>query len=385
MAKRTLRSTPAVTHTALDPAFQRRVIVENVRPQVDGGRFPIKRVTGELVKVSADIFAEGHDLLAAVLLHRTAGEREWRESPMTLVNNDDWRGSFTVEALGRYEYTVEAWVDRFASWRHELSRKFDAGQDVSSELLEGAAIVRAGAAAARSGDDDWLIAQASLLENTAVAQGARVAAALADRLQQRMASRADRHGATRFDHVLEVIVERERARFGAWYEMFPRSAGTDPSRSATFDEAAARLPYVASMGFDVLYLPPIHPIGRSFRKGPNNSLTAKATDPGSPWAIGAGEGGHMSVEPGLGTIDDFDRFVEAANRLGLEIALDLAYQASPDHPYVRTNPEWFRHRPDGTIKYAENPPKKYQDIYPINFESEAWQALWHELTRIMEF
>jgi starch synthase (maltosyl-transferring) len=387
MAKRTPKSTTAVAQPDLDPALQRRVIVENVRPQVDGGRFPIKRVTGEAVKVSADIFAEGHDVLAAVLLHRAAGDREWRQSPMTLLNNDDWRGSFTVEALGRYEYTVEAWVDRFASWRHEVSRKFEAGQDVSSELLEGAAIVRSALAQSPPGspDDEWLRSQAAVLENASVAAGDRVAAALADRLLQLMAARADRRLGTRFDRVLEVIVERERARFGAWYEMFPRSAGADASRSATFDEAAARLPYVASMGFDVLYLPPVHPIGRSFRKGPNNTLTARSSDPGSPWAIGSDEGGHTSVEPGLGTIDDFDRFVAAASRLGIEIALDIAFQASPDHPYVKSNPEWFRHRPDGTIKYAENPPKRYQDIYPINFESDAWQALWHELKRVMEF
>ena len=293
---------------------------------------------------------------------------------MEPLTNDRWRAQFVVDSLGEYEYTIEGWVDRFETWRHELSKKFGAGQDVSSELLEGAAVVErvhetAGAA----------------LADTSVPAGQRVAQALSESLREEMRRRPERGLATRYDRVLRVTVEPERARFGAWYEMFPRSAGTDPSRSATFDEAAERLPYIAAMGFDVLYLPPIHPIGRSFRKGPNNSLTAGPNDPGSPWAIGSDEGGHDAIEPGLGTLDDFDRFVEAARRHHLEIALDLAYQASPDHPYTKTHPEWFRRRPDGTIKYAENPPKKYQDIYPINFESDAWESLWHELKRIIDF
>jgi starch synthase (maltosyl-transferring) len=367
---------------AIDPRLQRRVVIENVRPQVDCGRFPIKRTPGELVAVTADIFADGHDALAAVLLYRKAGDDAWQESPMEKGDNDEWRGSFTVDALSDYEYTVEAWIDRFGSWRLELSKKFGAGQQVDSELLEGAELV---AASSARGGGGALEKARAVLADTSQDPGVRVATALREDLASAMAAVPDRNLATRYDRVLRVMVERERARFGAWYEMFPRSAGTDPSRSATFDEAAARLPYVAGMGFDVLYLPPIHPIGRSFRKGPNNSLTAGPDAPGSPWAIGSDEGGHTAVEPGLGTIEDFDRFVEAARRQGLEIALDLAYQASPDHPWVREHPEWFRHRPDGTIKYAENPPKKYQDIYPINFDSEAWQSLWHELKQVITF
>ena len=366
------------TSTPLEPQLLRRVVVEGVHPEVDGGRFPIKRVVGEEVVVSADVHADGHDVLAVALLYRKAGASSWEEAAMAPIGNDRWRARFTVDRLGEYEYTVEGWVDRFETWRHELSKKFGAGQDVSSELLEGAALVRVSGVAE-------LEQAAAALEDTAVPMEQRVPRALADALQQRMAQHADRSRATRYDAILRVLVEPLRARFGAWYEMFPRSAGSDPTRSATFDEAAARLPYVASMGFDVLYLPPIHPIGRSFRKGPNNSLQARPNDPGSPWAIGAAEGGHDAVEPGLGTLDDFDRFVEAARRQGLEVALDLAYQASPDHPYVKEHPEWFRQRPDGTIKYAENPPKKYQDIYPINFESEAWDSLWRELERIIEF
>jgi starch synthase (maltosyl-transferring) len=310
----------------------------------------------------------------------------WSETPMQAVENDRWQGTFVVDALGRYEYSIEGWIDRFMSWRLELSKKIGAGQDVSSELLEGAAILADALSRIPAGPELQLVG--TIQQSLADARGdmsTRLAAALSQDLSVVMAAHPDRSRATRFDRVLQVLVERERARFGAWYEMFPRSAGTDPSRSATFDEAAGLLPYISSMGFDVLYLPPIHPIGRSFRKGPNNALTPQPGDPGSPWAIGSAEGGHTAIEPGLGTIDDFDRFVTAATRHGLEIALDIAFQASPDHPYVREHPDWFRHRPDGTIKYAENPPKKYQDIYPIDFETADREALWHELKGIFEF
>jgi starch synthase (maltosyl-transferring) len=383
-----------------DSELQRRVVVEGVLPQIDCGRFPIKRVVGETVTVTADIHADGHDVLTAVTMVRRAGEDAWLEIIMEPAGNDRWQAAFTVEVLGEYEYTIEGWIDRFGTWRSELSKKFGAGQDVASELLEGAALIREtlerletvalapGERSARPGQTEgygFLADRAAALETIAAPQGERVALALSEELDRLMGAHPDRSRATRFDAVLRVTVEPTRARFGAWYEMFPRSAGTDASRSATFEEAAARLPYVASMGFDVLYLPPIHPIGRSFRKGPNNSLTPGPNDPGSPWAIGSEEGGHIAVEPGLGTLEDFDRFVEAAGHQGLEIALDIAYQASPDHPWVREHPEWFRHRPDGTIKYAENPPKKYQDIYPIHFESPEWQALWNELKGVFEF
>jgi starch synthase (maltosyl-transferring) len=377
-------ATAATKRPPIDPQLNRRVVVEGVLPQVDAGRFPVKRVTRDRVVVTADIFAEGHDELAAVLLYRRDGDEQWHEEPMVPTTNDRWQAVFTVESIGRYEYTIEGWVDRFATWRRDLAKKAEAGQDVGSELLEGSALVRETAARAPEAAPE-LSRSADYLADASTPAELRVGAARAEDLARLMAAYPDRRTATRFDRVLQVLVERERARFGAWYEMFPRSAGTDPSRSATFAEAAALLPYVESMGFDVLYLPPVHPIGRSFRKGPNNSLTPGPNDPGSPWAIGSEEGGHMAIEPGLGTLEDFDRFVEAAARHGLEIALDIAIQASPDHPYVREHPEWFRHRPDGTIKYAENPPKKYQDIYPINFESDAWPALWQELKQIFEF
>jgi len=372
----------------LEPALQRRVIVEGVHPEVDGGRFPIKRTVGEDVIVGADIFADGHDALGAVLLYRKRGESEWLEVPMQPLGNDRWQARFRIDELTPYEYTIEGWVDRFGSWRHEVSKKFGAGQDLKSELLEGAALVRdALLRAPEAADDDHRVLSetAASLGDEALGQPERVAAALAVAVESAMARFVDRSLATRYARELQVTVERERARFGAWYEMFPRSSGSNPDRSGTFKDAEERLPYIASMGFEVLYLPPIHPIGRAFRKGRNNTLDPGPDDVGSPWAIGSDAGGHDAVEPGLGTIEDFDRFVKAAQRWRLEIALDLAYQASPDHPYVNEHPAWFRQRPDGTIKYAENPPKKYQDIYPINFESAEWQSLWTELKRVIEF
>ncbi len=327
------------TNGTLDPGLQRRVIIERVTPQIDEGRFPVKRTLGEEVSVEADVFADGHDAVAAMLLWRPRGDRKWTEVPMAPLGNDRWRAAFRVADRRDHEFTVEGWIDRVATWRDGLEKKLAAGQDVTNERLE---------------------------EKTLPKDGGRSLG-------------------TRFPRELRVIVERARARVGAWYEMFPRSAGADPSRSATFKEAETRLPYIAGMGFDVLYLPPIHPIGRSFRKGRNNTLTAEPGDPGSPWAIGSSDGGHKDVEPGLGTIEDFDAFVRAAAAHGLEIALDIAFQASPDHPYVNAHPSWFRHRADGTIKYAENPPKKYQDIYPFDFESADWQELWLELESVFEF
>jgi starch synthase (maltosyl-transferring) len=375
---------PSTPH--LDPQLLRRVVVEAVEPQVDCGRFPIKRTTGESVVVRADIHADGHDAVAAVVQYRRGGEDEWTEVRMSLIENDRWEGVFTVSAIGRYEYRVEGWVDQFASWRLGLSKKIGVGQDVASELLEGSALVKDAAQRMTDGASRQRAREVErILGDVSEEAGVRIAAALSDELAALMTAHPDRSRATRFARVLEVVVERERARFGAWYEMFPRSATPDPSRSATFDEAAAMLPYVASMGFDVLYLPPVHPIGRSFRKGRNNSLTPEPGDPGSPWAIGSAEGGHTAIEPGLGTIDDFDRFVTAAARHGLEIALDIAFQVSPDHPYVSEHPDWFRQRPDGSIKYAENPPKKYQDIYPFDFETADWEALWIELKAVFEF
>ena len=362
-----------------------RVVIEGVHPAIDGGRFPIKRTVGEEVVVEADIFAEGHDVLKAVLKYRPVGSTEWAESPMTaLPYNDRWTASFVAERQGQLEYTVEGWVDRFASWHYELTKKAEAGQDVASELLEGAELVLEGASRAKGNDAAWLKARGEDLAK-AGEQGERIKSGLDPELVATMARHPDRTRGFTHEPALGVVVERERARFGAWYEMFPRSTAPVPGQHGTFKTTEDRLPYVASMGFDIVYLPPVHPIGRAFRKGPNNSLTPEPDDPGSPWAIGGPEGGHKSVHPDLGTLADFDHLVEAARKLNLEIALDIAFQCSPDHPYVKEHPQWFRHRPDGTIKYAENPPKKYQDIYPIDFESEDWEALYAELLDVFLF
>ena len=356
-----------------------RVVIAGVSPEVDGGQFPIKRTVGEEVAVAANILGDGHDVIVAVVRHRSTEATEWDEVPMILQANDRWSGRFAVTALGWHEYTIQAWVDRFLTWHREVMKKHEAGQpDLTSELLEGAALLCEAAERANGPDVGWLRERAELLAGTE-SEVSRVRAGLSRDLVERMARYPDRSAASTYDRPLRIMVERERARFGAWYEMFPRSASSVVGRHGTFSDVEARLGYIAEMGFDVLYLPPIHPIGRAFRKGPNNTLTPGPNDPGSPWAIGGPEGGHKAIHPDLGTIEDFDRFVREARDFGIELALDIAFQCSPDHPYVREHPQWFRHRPDGTIKYAENPPKKYQDIYPIDFECDDWKALWAEL------
>ena len=359
---------------------RRRVVIEHVSPEIDAGRFPIKRTAGERVVVEADAFADGHDELACVLLHRAAREAGWREAAMRPLVNDRWRGEFRVGGPGRHLYTLEAWVDPFHTWVRDLVRRLEAGQDVTVDLQIGAELVRAAAGRAQGADASALRDAARAMTRV---RGERTA--LAPRLAELMARHPDRRQATRYERELEVLVDRELAGFGAWYELFPRSASPEPGRHGTFRDVEARLPYVAGMGFDVLYLPPIHPIGRAHRKGRNNAVRCDPGDPGSPWAIGGPEGGHKAVHPELGTLDDFRRLVQAARRRGLEIAMDIAFQASPDHPYVREHPEWFRGRPDGTIQYAENPPKKYQDIYPFDFECEDWRSLWQELCSVFEF
>lgn len=363
---------------------QQRVIIDRVLPEIDGGRYPIKRTAGEKVSVTAHLFADGHDRLAARLLYKPKSEQTWSEVVLQPSGNDVWQGEFIPLLNKPHQYTVEAWIDRFGSWREELVKRVGAGQDVAGELLEGAALVLEASRRA-SGADQKALHEAADALSSERPQKERIALALDEKLADRISRYPDRSRATRYDRILEVTVDRDRARYGAWYEMFPRSAGPDPNRSATFPQAESRLPEIAAMGFDVLYLPPIHPIGKSFRKGPNNALAAGPNDPGSPWAIGSEAGGHKAVDSNLGTLADFRHFVEAADRHGLEVALDIAFQCSPDHPYVKEHPEWFRHRPDGTIKYAENPPKKYQDIYPLNFESDDWKGLWTELKSVVEF
>ena len=371
-----------------------RVVIEHVTPQVDDGRYPVKRVAGEPVHVEADVFADGHDVLRVQMRHRVlagAAEGVWIVTPMASLGNDRWAATFVSDRPGIIEYCVEAWVDRFESWRHEVEVKFAAGLEIESELLEGASLVERAAdgcaRAASAGEQRAALARLKAAADLIGSPGPiepRVAVATAASLQSDMAHWFPAMHPVA-SPILRARVERLAAGFAAWYEMFPRSETPDPARSATFDEAAARLPHIAAMGFDVVYLAPIHPIGQTARKGPNNTPAARPGDPGSPWAIGSADGGHTAVHPELGTVDDFRRFVARAAAAGLEVALDIAFQCSPDHPWVREHPEWFRHRPDGTIKYAENPPKKYQDIYPLDFECEDWRGLWQALRDVFLF
>jgi starch synthase (maltosyl-transferring) len=361
-----------------------RVIIEGVKPEVDGGRYTIKRAVGEKVVVEADIFADSHDVLSCVLLHRHDSESEWKESPMDFLVNDRWRGEFPVAELGQYHYTVQAWVDHFKSWRQGLLKKFDARHDVSVNLLTGADLIEDASRRVPGSDAKRLKEWASSMRSSQ-ASSDKVRIALEEELAALMAKYSDREYTTTYDRELVVVVDRHKARFSSWYEMFPRSCARKSGQHGTFKDCEARLPYIAAMGFDVLYLPPIHPIGRTHRRGKNNVPATGPDDPGSPWAIGSAEGGHRDIHPQLGTLKDFRRLVRKATEHGIEIALDLAFQCTPDHPYVKEHPEWFRWRPDRTVQYAENPPKKYEDIYPLNFETEKWQELWDELKGVVLF
>ncbi|HYM06481.1 MAG TPA: alpha-1,4-glucan--maltose-1-phosphate maltosyltransferase [Terriglobales bacterium] len=365
-------------------AHSRRVVIENVKPQVDCGRFAIKRTIGERVLVTADIFADGHDVLRAVLRHRPASETEWQEVPMEPQPNDRWQGEFAVPTQGRHLYTLQAWIDHFQSWSRDLEKKFEAAQDIAVDMLAGIQLIEATAARAGGRDKSSLTAAAAQIRTLAAIDLARaVEKASSPELKALMIRNADRRRATTYGRELAVIVDREKARFSAWYEMFPRSSSPQTGCHGTLRDCINRLDYVAGMGFDVLYLPPIHPIGRVNRKGKNNAEKALPQDVGSPWAIGADEGGHKAIDPRLGTLEDFKQLVARARQLGLEVALDLAYQCAPDHPYVKEHKDWFRIRPDGTVQYAENPPKKYQDIYPFDFETEKRQQLWEELRSVV--
>jgi starch synthase (maltosyl-transferring) len=360
---------------------RRRVVIEAVSPEIDGGRFPAKRSTGELVTVEADVFADGHDSLAAVLRYRHESATEWTEAPMKPLVNDRWTGQFPVTELGRYVFTLEGWVDHFETWSRQLQKRIQAGQDVTVELEVGAGMLEQTAAAAGR-------AQGALQTDGAAQDAARLMA-LAKTLRvgkvesadgeagALMRRYADRSLGTVYPREVEILVEAPRARFSTWYELFPRSVGT-------LRDVEQLLPDIARMGFDVLYFPPIHPIGRTHRKGANNR-PAQPGEPGSPWAIGSQEGGHKSIHPELGTLEDFQHLVRAAKSEGVDVALDIAFQCSPDHPYTREHPEWFKHRPDGSIQYAENPPKKYEDIYPFDFETESWRELWQELLSIVVY
>ena len=363
------------------------LVIECVTPALDGGRFAVKRVIGDRVWVGADIFKEGHDQLAARVIYKGPGDTGWSATPLVFdFDNDRWFGFFTVDRVGMWRFTVESWTDAFGTWRGELRKKVDAGQDVHVELLEGALLVRAAARRAKSPP-----IRASLLQTARIFEDrrdtsaeARIERAFDEDLLIQMNELYPPRDLTTYARELAIYVDRPRARFAAWYELFPRSQAPD-GRHGTFDDAAKRLPRLAELGYDVVYLPPIHPIGRTFRKGKNNSLTPEPDDVGSPWAIGNENGGHTAIEPALGTVEDFERFVQSAATHGLDVALDYALQCSPDHPWVKEHPDWFHIRPDGTIKYAENPPKKYQDIYPLNFWCDDRQNLWNACRDIFSY
>ena len=361
---------------------RRRAIIEAIRPTVDAGRFPVKRVVGDVLTVEVDAFADGHDVVSVVLVHRAPGAATWTEIPMDELGNDHWRASFALPSAGRHAYTVAAWTDAWATWRRDLRKRLEAGQDVKVDLQIGAALVDAAAARARTLaalDDARTLADRAAELRFERPTDDPMGRALDDGLDRLMYAYVDRAHETVHEPALEVIVEPRIARFSTWYELFPRSTSPDPKRHGTFRDVIARLPYIAGLGFDVLYLPPIHPIGSTFRKGPNNVTDSRPDDLGVPWAIGAPDGGHEAIHAKLGTLEDFRALVAAAAGRGISIALDIAFQASPDHPWVHEHPSWFRHRPDGTVQYAENPPKKYQDIYPFDFESEDWAGLWQAL------
>jgi starch synthase (maltosyl-transferring) len=363
------------------------VVIEGIQPAINAGRFPIKRTVGEQVVVEADIFTDGHDLLSAVLCYRCARDTVWTEVAMAPLGNDRWQGCFCVSQLGRYSYSIQAWVDYFATWYEALRKRVEAEQEVQVELLIGAELIEAASQRALGTDAAALQERAHQLrmplQSGSLAQARLV---LEDEtLRRLMALYPDRRFATASPGEFTVVVDRDKARFSTWYEMFPRSCAAVPGQHGTFKDCEARLPYLARMGFDVLYLPPIHPIGEVHRKGKNNATVATPDDPGSPWAIGSAAGGHMAIHPQLGTLDDFRSLLMQAQEYGIEIALDIAFQCAPDHPYVQEHPEWFQQRPDGTVQYAENPPKKYEDIYPFDFDTAPWRALWEELKRVVCF
>jgi len=389
-------STPGLEHCGPGPAVpegqpfsspERRVVIENVRPEIDGGEFPVKRVVGEQVCVEADIFADGHDELVCFLLYRKENDPVWTQVPMRPLGNDRWRGDFTAAELGQYRYTVQGRVDPFLTWLRDLNKRLEAGQDVRVELPAGAELAAAAAARAEAAG---MKVETRRLQELARDLGTdgdprEKTARLAAPELTALVSRWGDDDFVRYGRELLVWVDRVKARFSAWYEIFPRSVSPEPRRHGTLQDLIARLPYVAEMGFDVLYLPPIHPVGKTLRKGKNNSLSAGPGDPGSPWAIGDETGGHKAVHPELGTLADFRRLVAAAQEHGLEVALDIALQCSPEHPYLREHPEWFRRRPDGSLRYAENPPKKYEDIYPLDFAGPQRRTLWEEAGSIFRF
>lgn len=374
-----------VPSSALTSEGRLRVAIEHVEPEVDGGRYPIKRELGDTIVVQADLFADGHDVIRGLLRSRHEHQDEWLETPLSFSGNDRWQASFEVRELGHYRYSIMGWVDHFATWQRDMRKRLIAQQDVTVDILIGTQLIEKAYGHAsdtsrrRLKDIQAAVSRCDPRSQTQLdlLLGQDVAEVMADCVDHRLRSSYDRE--------LLVVVDRPKARFSAWYEMFPRSTTDEGQPHGTFKDCESRLSYIAEMGFDVLYLPPIHPIGETHRKGPNNNPRGDSASVGSPWAIGARSGGHKAIHSQLGSLEDFKQLLAVAREKGIEIALDLAFQCSPDHPYVKQHPEWFITRPDGTIQFAENPPKQYQDIFPLNFESDAFPELWKELRGVVQY
>ncbi|MEX1012667.1 MAG: maltotransferase domain-containing protein [Waddliaceae bacterium] len=356
-----------------------RVVIQHIQPQVDGGKYPVKRTVGEIVEVTADIFVDGHDHINANLLWKKEGQEEWNRVVMTMINNDRWSACFTVREIGTYIFSIEAWVDHFETWQEDLKKKYNNGQDVEIEFKIGSSYLEDVIDHAKDRKEifEW---KKKLQEKHSIEK--RVTLAEDPSLSLLMRECTRKINPTIYPKELRVVCSRNKALYSTWYEMFPRSFGNS-GKHGTFRDCIRELPQIAKMGFDVLYFPPIHPIGHTNRKGKNNALVCEKGSPGCPWAIGSKEGGHDAVHPDLGTLEDFQMLVKEAGHLGISLAIDLAFQCSPDHPYVKKHPKWFKWRPDGTVQYAENPPKKYEDIIPFHFENEDWKALWEELKRVV--
>jgi starch synthase (maltosyl-transferring) len=367
-----------------NPAGQKRVIITNISPQVECGTYPAKAAIDEEIIISADIFCDGHDAIDASVFIKHEKDRTWKEFPMSFINNDHWEKIFIGSKLGSYHFYVQGWIDHFITWKKGLLKKLEAGLEIAVELQIGVMLLEENMVAANSKDKAGLkkwIDQIKVAASTDDAIGLILLESNSD-LAKRTANRTF---ATKYPQVFKINVEPRKALFSTWYELFPRSTSAEQGRHGTFKDVKRLLPRIANMGFDVLYFPPIHPIGKSKRKGKNNSLTAEPNDPGSPWAIGNSAGGHKAIHEELGTLKDLKGLITEAKKFDIDIAMDIAYQCAPDHPYVKEHPQWFKWRPDGTVQYAENPPKKYEDILPFNFETDDWKNLWDELKSIVEY